>query len=49
VKPPVVGELRAHWALRAGTWLAAAGISLVLFAWFASEVLSWSEVRGVHL
>jgi Mn2+/Fe2+ NRAMP family transporter len=39
-KPPVVGELRAHWTLRAGTWLAAAGMSLVLFAWFAAEILS---------
>ncbi|WP_146014069.1 hypothetical protein [Trinickia dabaoshanensis] len=40
IKPPVVGELRTHWTLRAGTWAAAAAMSLVLFAWLASEVLS---------
>lgn len=40
VKPPVTGELRAHWTLRAGTWLAAASMSLVLCAWLSSEVLS---------
>lgn len=39
-KPPVVGELRAHWALRAGSWLAAAATSLVVCAWLASEILS---------
>jgi Mn2+/Fe2+ NRAMP family transporter len=38
-KPPVVGELRAHWALRAGSWLGAAGMGAVLCAWLASEVL----------
>jgi Mn2+/Fe2+ NRAMP family transporter len=40
VKPPVVGELHAHWTLRAGSWLSAAAMSLVLGAWLASEVLS---------
>jgi Mn2+/Fe2+ NRAMP family transporter len=41
VKPPVVGELHAHWTLRAGTWLAAAAMSLVLAAWLAAEALSY--------
>ncbi len=41
VKPPVVGELHTHWTLRAGTWLAAVAISLVLFAWLAAEALSY--------
>lgn len=41
VKPPTVGELHAHWTLRAGTWLAAAAMSAVLVAWLAAEALSY--------
>ena len=43
VKPPVVGELHAHWTLRFGTWLAAAAISVVLVAWLAAEALSYAK------
>lgn len=41
VKQPAVGELHAHWTLRAGTWLAAAAMTVVLVAWLASEALSY--------
>lgn len=40
-KRPVVGELRTHWTLRAGTWIAAAATSLVLGAWLVREAQSY--------
>jgi Mn2+/Fe2+ NRAMP family transporter len=37
---PVVGEMRAHWALRSLCWLATGSMGAILVAWLTCEVLA---------
>ncbi|MCC8402305.1 divalent metal cation transporter [Paraburkholderia sp. MMS20-SJTN17] len=39
-KSLAAGEIRAHWTLRACSWLAAAAMSILVLAWLTSEIFS---------